>query len=364
VRTKVNKVCAILTLALLPAAVGCAASSVAPVGRYVNPAIPEAPNEHFPGKKDPYRNLFCVDKDGFPYPDPFQQTLDADRFERAGCSLQEYYKDDPAYDPDQIFDDLAVRLVQTCGSDRTLIVLIHGFCSTMPESRRSYKAARLEIEHLYPTRKFAYLEVYWDGLYGSPIAIWEKAQGTSKWAGIGLRRLLSRLPASLPVRVITHSRGAAVICSALWNVDPRISVAENRQYRAAQQKFPTPVLPGLRIGLLAPAMTPADLESYFERGTGAFCFHDRIILGINPDDYALNCGGLSHVMGTWLGRSPEVVDSEIAPRLNQGRALLFRVDFSGSVEHAFEDYAMRDAFEDEFLPKLLGEPEEPPAVGR
>jgi len=171
VRTKVNKVCAILTLALVPAAVGCAASSVAPVGPFVNPASPKSKNEPFPGRKVPYCNLFCLDQNGFPYPDPYQVTLDADRFVRSGCSLQEYYKDDPAYDPERIFDDLAGRLVQTCGSDRTLIVLIHGFCSTMPESRRSYKAARLEIEHLYPNRKFAYLEVYWDGLYGSPIAI-------------------------------------------------------------------------------------------------------------------------------------------------------------------------------------------------
>jgi hypothetical protein len=282
--------------------------------------------------------------------------VEASRFARSGYSLQEYYKDDPAYDADRIFEDLAARLVQTCGSDRTLIVLIHGFCSTMPETRRSYKAARLEIEHLYPNRKFAYLEVYWDGLYGSPLAIWEKAQANSKWAGLGLRRLLGRLPASLPVRVMTHSRGASVICAALWNVEPRISVADDRRYREAQKQFSTPVLPGLRIGLLAPAMTSADLESYFDRGAGTFCFHDRIVLGINPDDYALNCGGLSHVMGTWLGRSPEVVDDVISPLLNQGRALVFRVDFSGSVEHAFEDYAMRDAFEEEFLPKLLGDP--------
>jgi hypothetical protein len=346
----------LVALALMPAAAGCAVYHPINAPGLENPAC-DSGNERFPGKKVRYCSLLALDQDGSPFPDATQKTVDAARLARCHYRLSEYYKEDPSYDPDQIFDDLARQVTAQCGSDRTLIVLIHGFCSTMPETRRSYKATRRQIEFVYPSQKFAYLEVYWDGLYGSPLSIWSTAQTNSKWAGLGLRKLLTKLPPSIPTRVITHSRGASVICAALWNDELRGSVAEDRRYRDAQQKLPPPVLPGLRIGMLAPAMRPCDLESYFERGEGAFCFHDRLVLGINPDDHALNCGGLFWVMGTSLGCSPDAVDSGIAPRLNRGRAHVFRVDFSGSVEHAFEDYVMRDVFEDEFLPKLLGEPE-------
>ena len=52
-----------------------------------------------------------------------------------------------------------------------------------------------------------------------------------------------------------------------------------------------------------------------------------------------------------------LVDSVVAAHLNGGRAHAFRVDFSGSVEHAFEDYVLRDVFEDEFLPLIFGDRE-------
>ncbi len=64
-------------------------------------------------------------------------------------------------------------------------------------------------------------------------------------------------------------------------------------------------------------------------------------------------GGQSWLMGTALGCSPSDVDSVVAPRLNKGMAHSFAIDFSGSVEHGFGDYVLRDVFEDEFLPKLF-----------
>src|SRR5438477_4098579 len=111
-------------------------------------------------------------------------------------------------------------------------------------------------------------------------------------------------------------------------------------------------------------MRAADLETYSERGEGSFYYHDRVVLGIKPDDRALNCGGLSSVMGTGLVCSPSLVDSVVARVLNGGRAHGFRVDFSGSVEHAFQDYVMRDVFEDEFLPRLLGDDSDVTALSR
>lgn len=340
-------------LALLPAAVGCAANSLGFTPETSNPACPDSKRESFPGKRIPHCAILALDKDGNPYPDLADGALQSGRLTESGYCLAKYFNGDPSYDPERIFAATARRVSALCGQDRTLIVLIHGFCSTVPETRRAYKATRLQIEHQYPDRKFSYLEVYWDGMYGSPLAIWPEAQVNSKWAGLGLRNLLRRLDPSLPVRVITHSRGASVISSALWNVDLRSTVAADLRYREAQQKLRPPVLPALRVGMLAPAMRAIDFNTYDERGDGAFCFHDRIVLGINPDDRALQVGGLSGIMGTTLGCTPSDFDSVVAPRLNKGHAHAFALDFSGSVEHGFEDYVLRDVFEDEFLPKLL-----------
>src|SRR5262249_1022266 len=147
--------------------------------------------------------------------------------------------------------------------------------------------------------------------------------------------------ATIPVRVLTHSRGAVVICSALWNTPMRGTLEEDRRYRDAQAACPPPSMPMLRVGMLAPAMTAADFECIEASAVP----HDRIILGINPDDAALQAGGLSGIAGTSVGCCPEIFDQIIAPLLNRGRARAFRTDFSGSVVHAFEDYVLRDVFE-------------------
>jgi hypothetical protein len=169
--------------------------------------------------------------------------------------------------------------------------------------------------------------------------------------------VLCRLDPATPVRVITHSRGAAVLCSALWNTDLRNTAAADAAYQEAQKALPPPVLPRLRAGLVAPAMRAVDFETYLDRGEGSFCWHDRIVLGLNPDDAALNAGGLPELAGTTLGCRPSEFSRVVAPLLNRGRAHAFYVDFSGSVEHPFLDYAFRTAFAKTLLPLLLGDDE-------
>lgn len=353
-RTKVHKICAILALGLVvPAAVGCAASAVAPTDRYSNPDVLEA-------SPDPKIDLepeatvpLILDKRSLPFPDPSQGLLDSDRMARAKFELATYFKDDPSYDPNRIFDETARRITQLCRSGRTLIILIHGFNMSILDTDLAYKCVRLELEHSYPRRRFAYLNVYWNGYLGSPMAIWPEAMCSSKWAGLGLRNLLRRLDPSLPARVITHSRGASVLCAALWDVELRNTVKEDGEYRRAQKALPPPYLPHLRIGLLAPAMLAADFESYFNRGEGPSYIHDRVILGINRNDFALLAGGLSMIAGTTLGCSPDLFDSIVSPLLNRGAAHAFMIDFSGSVNHDFRDYILRRAFERSFLPRLL-----------
>jgi hypothetical protein len=297
----------------------------------------------------------CLDAHGHPYPNPAIRPVDPAELRNSGCCVRKCLEASGGYDARAICREAADRLNAMCRGGRTLIVLIHGFNHTYPEAYRAYKGTRLQIQALYPGRDFAYLEVYWDGFFGDPLAIWPQAQCSSKWAGLGLRSLLGRLDPTIPVRVLTHSRGAALICSALWNTPLRGTAEEDRRYRAAQDACPPPSIPTIRVGMLAPALRPADFECYLDRGNTPLVPHDRIILGINPDDAALKAGGLAAIVGTSLGCSLELFDDVVEPILNRQRVVASRVDFSGSSFHAFLDYVLRDVFENEFLPKLLGE---------
>jgi hypothetical protein len=359
VRNKVHKFCAILILTLAPAAVGCAARHLPPKGRDSNDGLGH--NEHNYEKdrenseKDPTVLQFCLDPDGHPYPDPRNCRIDDSDLRDCNYCVEKCVGRRGVYDADRICEEFSRRIGALCHGGRTLIVLIHGISMTYPEIHRCYKLARIQFERLYPGRKFSFLEVYWDGMCGDAFAIWPPAQRHSKWAGLGLRNLLCRLDPALPIRVLTHSRGASVICAALWNTPMRSKAEEDDRYLQAQRALPPPALPKLRLGLLAPAMRAADFECYFDRGGAAAVFHDRIVIGFNPDDNILQAGGFSWLVGCALGCSPDLFDSCIAPLLNRGRTRAFAVDFSGSAWHSFQDYLLRDVFEEVFLPRLLDE---------
>jgi hypothetical protein len=348
VRNKVHKICTILILTLTPAAAGCAAHHLAPTPGDSNPGLGHT---EYRIEKDPAVLQFCLDPDGHPYPDLATCPVDSSELRESGYCVKTCVGRRGSYDADRICADYAARIGAQCQGGRTLIVLIHGFCMTYPESQRCYDLARMQFERLHPGRKFAFLDVYWDGMCGDPIAIWPQAMRHSKWAGLGLRNLLCRLDPALPIRVITHSRGASVICAALWNTPMRSRAEEDARYLEAQKALPPPALPKLRLGLLAPAMRVADLECYLDRGEAEAVLHDRIVIGFNPDDEVLKAGGLSWLAGCSLGHRPDLFDNGIAPLLNRGRA--FAVDFSGSSWHSFQDYLLRDAFKKVFLPRLM-----------
>lgn len=303
------------------------------------------PEDGFQNPLDPDLLRIAFDQNGDVYPDPSEIAIDDDLLAQSRHSLRAYFAAiGRSYDPEDVSRRLARRIETACTPGKTLLILIHGVNNSYPEAHRSYELVGLRIRELTQGQSIVFLEVYWDALHGDPLTSWGPARETSKWVGLGLRGILVHLPASIPVRVLAHSRGASVISAALWNVP----LGENREadgrYRARQQAEPPPFLLRSRVGLLAPAMGEEDLV-----GTRGM---ERVIVGLNVDDPVL---GKGIVPATWfgdtrLGCSREAFDA-VAQRLGDVARL---VDLSSSEVHDFKDYLLRRPFAESFLPLLLG----------
>jgi hypothetical protein len=348
-----NRIALVALLALLPVAVGCAAN----VGYTENLGNPGFASAEYTYPEDGFQreNLFRVafDASGDLYPDPARQRVDgtllaACRFSLRGCL--------EGYDPAPIAEDFARRLNSFClparaGSPRTLVILVHGINNSYPEARRSYRLAQLVIRDRFPALDAAFLEIYWDARRGDPLGFWGHARASSKWVGLGLRRVLAGLDHRIPVRALSHSRGASVITSALWDLPLFEEREEDERFATAQRSVPPPTHPGIRLGLVVPAVPETDFDDCPVPGGP-----ERVIVAVNEDDPAVGKGLLNAgwIGSTRLGCSIEAY-RYVEALLNRERAVAHLVDVSSSDVHDFKDYLLRRAVSERFLPLLLGE---------
>lgn len=295
------------------------------------------------------------DAEGSPF--PASKVVELSGLESCDLSLRNYFSaNGMEYSAEGTCREIAREVNRQCAAGKTLVILIHGINNKYSEARGTYAVARAMVQETCPS-SYVFLEVYWDGLTGNPIGAWGRARQNSKWAGLGLRAILNDLDPSIPTRVLTHSRGAAVISSALWNLPLGENPEADRRFQDRQQALPVPSRPAMRVGLLVPAMDPADFDSC----TAAF---DRLVLGINEDDPAVGKGLVpaSWNSSTLLGCDLGSFEISVRPRFEEGRA--FAVDFSGSEEHDFKHYLVRKPSVERFLPLLFGTESLGQAAGR
>jgi hypothetical protein len=277
----------------------------------------------------------CFDRDGNLYPDPAAVAIDDAKLESCRHSLREYFG--AGFDFDAVAAELGGRL-NKLAAGKMVMLLVHGINSSYPESRRSYHATRLAIRDRYPELEAVFVEVYWDGMRGDPLALWAQARETSKWAGLSLRPLLGALDRRVAVRAVTHSRGAAVVCSAFWDLPLRGSEESDRAFAERQGKVAAPELDDVCLGLVAPAIG----EEEFERAGGV-----RLVVGVNEDDPALGKGPLP---ASWFGSTRLGCSLEACGSIEGAEA----VDLSGAEAHEFKDYVLRKKFLGEFLGRVVG----------
>jgi hypothetical protein len=153
---------------------------------------------------------------------------------------------------------------------RRIFILVHGFNTDEDDARASYNRIR---DRIAPQDRDGIIEFYWDGLAKlpsknafslAPLAFWRKATNNSQTAGVrGLRRVLAQATGR-EIFLISHSRGASVVLSALSNPPFRTGVDHSRNFES-----PAPLPSGsgnrIRLLLLAPAIGCLDF-SRVDRG--------------------------------------------------------------------------------------------------
>jgi hypothetical protein len=158
-----------------------------------------------------------VDMNGTFYPDGWRSYADGKRL-KADSLLNEAVRK-PALDG-LVAREEARQLADIeafARSKKRIFILIHGFNSTVEDSEPPFDTIEAQLD-LGPDD--GVIRFNWDGLTGKLLGagkIWFYATATSQLAGSrGLRRVLARIEGK-QIYLISHSRGASVILSALGN---------------------------------------------------------------------------------------------------------------------------------------------------
>lgn len=196
------------------------------------------------------------------------------------------------------------------GTNRTLVVLIHGF--NVKNASEAFRSARAKVTRASAKDNPVFLLVHWDGR-SSPtgVGVWGHAQVNGFLAGFYLRRILAQVAPETPVRVMTHSSGAFVLSATLG--DPREAFVESvkkspefREFNAninGAERFPLPRSRDLRVALIAPATPPATYAgtapnhvNHVKEAYRGILVPAQLIIGVNKDDWAISKGPLD---GRW-----------------------------------------------------------------
>jgi len=232
---------------------------------------------------------------------------------------------------------------------KRIIIFVHGINNSYMESLANYNKARTYMN--LNTQKDEVVNFYWDGLISNNIfgtaKVWVSATTNSQLAGeYGLRRILNSV-SNKDVYIISHSRGAAVVMSALKNPvlsDTEKRIAEKHHHVDVQEVEPLKENNNKIYSImLAPAIGVKD----FKEDDGSFKVFSTqlksISSTINETDFVLGKGksGIlsSSFTSTDFGFNPETFE-EVA----QQYKFFDYTDFTGQKSHNFRDYITNPKF--------------------
>ncbi len=167
---------------------------------------------------------------------------------------------------DSIRSAILKKITITFNEETPLTFIIHGF-------RKSYRnkegvfTSVLDYQILEDALKgqnlsSGYVRIFWDGMYSdirlnrkkikAVLSTFVKSQVNAANAAVGLRKIITALPHQ-HLNLISHSLGAKVICSTLFDTTANTS--------------PTPSQKKINICLVAPAIDADVFKNYFSRNS-------------------------------------------------------------------------------------------------
>ena len=245
-----------------------------------------------------------------------------------------------------------------------IFILVHGYNASVAETDIPFAAIESQIDFKPGD---GVIRFYWDGLIGKGAGIipaWLKASEASQVVGArALRSILNQFE-NREVHIISHSRGASIVLSALGNpvYNPKFLAKMRASFAAWGKKQPSSLTPNplldrgnnLHLVMLAPAVDRIDFCDASEQpnmGKDFVCSKLRplgtqvrsLTYTVNPDDPVLGKFFLSSkaLTPTGLGYTPDVGAALKAESYAILRPYILQ---KPSSFHAFEDYVANPVF--------------------
>lgn len=234
---------------------------------------------------------------------------------------------------------------------KRIIIFVHGINNDYMQSLTNYNKARTYMD--LNSQKDEVVNFYWDGLKTTSLfgaaKVWVSATTNSKLAGeYGLRRILNSV-SNKEIYIISHSRGAAVVLSAIAN--PALKPTEKRivaEYHHVEIEDAKPLAEnGNKIYsiMLAPAIGIKD----FQNDDGQFkVFSPQLKLihsTINNTDFVLG-KGKTGILSSSFTSTDFGYDSDTHAEIASHYNLCEATDFTGQKSHDFRDYIVNPKFKE------------------
>lgn len=332
----------ILMIAVLTS--GCAVQHNTPTTANPNTQIP------------PQTTIVFVDQNGSFYPKDWSKTYGEPpkNAKKNAYSLSKIASDRGKLSELENFEkQFLTKLQKNLKGDKRVFIFIHGYNSKYKDVIKDYK---LIYNKLNLQKTDEVIQFFWDGLYsGNPlmkIKTWFTAVDNSQYAGkFGLRKILNVM-SNKDIYLISHSRGASVMFSALSSAPidttKMSELAELHHLDTLQKEY---VLRNrnnrIRAIALAPAIGKADFEIKKEDSDELEMVKftpqlKTLHITTNKNDVMLRkfIGILSNKLNpTDLGYKGNSFEE-----LSKQYSFLKRTDFSGQKSHDFTRYITNPKF--------------------
>ena len=243
------------------------------------------------------------------------------------------------------------EIAQRVKNKKRIIIFVHGIDNDYLSSLKNYNRAKSLMN--INDSKDEVINFYWDGLVNQSLfgaaKVWISATTNSQMAGgFGLRRILNVMQ-NKEIYLVSHSRGASVVLSALVNPSLRnseIKRAKNAHHidfsNTEELKENNNKIYSI---MLAPAIGRIDFTDDQDQLKNITPQLKKMHITVNNTDYILGKGKIG-----FLARNLIATDfgyeNVLFEELNTYYDFLEMTDFSGMNSHEFKDYIDNPKFKE------------------